>query len=81
MQTVTLQVNDNFMQEFLNYIDNQKEHIYIENDPNLAYDPYFYERQKQLHQTREDIKSGKIKMIENDEFWNDIDAYVESLQQ
>ena len=60
MQTVTLQVNDNFMQEFLNYIDNQKEHISIEDDPNLAYDPYFYERQKQLHQTREDIKSGKI---------------------
>jgi len=81
MQTVTLQVNDNFMQEFLNYINHQKEHIHIENDSNLAYDPYFYERQKKLHQTRDDIKSGKIEMIENDEFWDDMDAYVESLQK
>jgi len=50
-------------------------------DKNLEYDPYFYDRQKQLQQDIEDIDSGKAKMINNTDFWNDIDTFTESLQK
>jgi hypothetical protein len=47
----------------------------------LEYDPYFYDRQKELHQIKSDIDNGKVQMIENDEFWDDIDSFVETLQK
>ena len=67
MQTMAVQIKNDY--------------IPISKDKNLEYDPYFYERKKELHQIRNDIKSGKIQMIENDIFWDDIDSYVETLQK
>jgi hypothetical protein len=67
MQTMAVQIQDDY--------------IPVTKDKNLEYDPYFYERKKQLQQDMNDIDSGKIKMIENDVFWDDIDNYVESLQK
>jgi hypothetical protein len=41
---------------------NHSENITISKDKNLELDPYFYERQKELHQLREDIKNGDMEM-------------------
>ena len=60
MQTITLQVKDDFMTEFMKFIDTVKDNVVIQKDKNLEYDPYFYERQKKLQQIRDDIKSGKM---------------------
>jgi len=79
MQTLTVQVQDSFMQEFLNFVKNRQENIHIEKDYNLEYDPYFYERQRELHKIRDEIKSGKTQMISNNDFWDDVDTYVETL--
>ena len=79
MQTLTVQVQDSFMQEFLNFIESRQENIHIEKDYNLEYDPYFYKRQIELHKIRDEIKSGKAEMISNDDFWEEIDSFVESL--
>ena len=79
MQTLTVQVQDSFMQEFLNFVQNRQENIHIEKDYNLEYDPYFYERQRELHKIRDEIKSGKTQMISNNDFWDDVDTYVETL--
>ena len=81
MQTISVQIQDNYMQNFMSYVNNHSENITIAKDKNLEYDPYFYERQKELHQIKKDIDSGKIQMIENDDFWNDIDNFVETLQK
>jgi hypothetical protein len=51
----------------------------IEKDYNLEYDPCFYKRQGELHTIRDDIKNGKIEMISNDDFWNDIDSFTDNL--
>ncbi|MFA7090317.1 MAG: hypothetical protein WC149_00545 [Arcobacteraceae bacterium] len=51
MKTLMLNVQDSFVQDFLAIIDQYK-------DKNLENDPYFYERQKELHQIRDDIKNG-----------------------
>ena len=81
MQTLAIQVQDNYIQDFMSYVNNHSENITVKKDRNLEYDPYFYERQKELHQIKDDIDNGKVQMIENDEFWDDIDSFVETLQK
>jgi hypothetical protein len=81
MQTLAVQIQDNYVQDFMNYVNNHSEYITINKDKNLEYDPYFYDRQKELHQIKSDIDNGKVQMIENDEFWDDIDSFVETLQK
>ena len=81
MQTLTLDIEDNFVQDFLTIIDHYKDKVQLKKDKNLEHDPYFYERQKQLVQDIEDIDSGKIKMISNEDFWQDIDTFTQTLQK
>jgi hypothetical protein len=72
MQTIQLQVKDGYMQNVLDMLKSVKdvmiESIEIQKDKNLEIDPYFYKRQKELHQLREDIQSGKMEMISQDEW-------------
>lgn len=81
MQTIAVQVEDNYVQKFMSYVTNHSENITISKDKNLELDPYFYERQKQLQEDIEEINSGKVQMINNEDFWNDIDTFTESLQK
>ena len=80
MQTIAVQIQDSYMKKFISYVNNHSENITITKDKNLEYDPYFYERQKELHQIKSNIDNGKVQMIENDEFWDDMDGFVETLQ-
>ena len=81
MQTMAIQVQDDYVNDFMNYVNNHSDNITISKDKNLELDPYFYERQKELHQIKNNIDNGKVEMIENDEFWDDIDSFVETLQK
>ena len=80
MQTLTVNIQDNFVQDFLTIIDHYKDKVQLKKDKNLEYDPYFYTRKKQLQQDMDDIDSGKVKMINNENFWDDIDNFTQSLQ-
>jgi len=81
MQTMAVQIQDDYVNDFMNYINNHSDRIAIAKDKNLEYDIYFYERQKELHQIKNNIDNGKIQMIENDDFWDDINDFVETLQK
>ena len=70
MQTMAVQIQDSYVQSFMNYVNNHSENITISKDKNLELDPYFYERQKELHQIRDDIKSGKSHLVSFDDFEN-----------
>ena len=48
-------------------------------DPMLSVDPYFYERKKQLQQIKDDIRSGKMEMYDEDEFENEMDEFEKEL--
>jgi hypothetical protein len=80
MQTLTLQVQDNFLSQFLSMIGNHKNEITIKKDKNLELDPYFYERQKQLQQDIDEIDSGKAEMISHSELWNNINNHLKTIQ-
>jgi hypothetical protein len=81
MQTLTVNIQDNFVQDFLTIIEHYKDKVQLKKDENLVNDPYFYERQKQLEQDIAEIDNGQVKMISNEDFWNDIDIFTQSLQK
>jgi len=80
MQTLTIEVKDDFMAEFMKIIDNAKDNIIIKKDENLEIDPYFYERQKKLQQIRDDIKSGKSKTTSFEDFELEMDKFEKELE-
>jgi hypothetical protein len=80
MQTIAVHVQDDFMQSFLEFVNNHQENITITKDKNLELDPYFYDRQKQLQQDLEEVESGKAEMISHNELWSNINKHLQTLK-
>lgn len=80
MQTVTVQVQDNYIQSFMNYVNEHSSSIEITKDKNLELDPYFYERQKQLQQDIEDIDSGNAEMLTSEQYDMEMDVFFKKLK-
>jgi hypothetical protein len=81
MQNIAIQVQDDYFNSFMNYINNHSEKITITKDKNLEIDPYFYERQKELHQIRTDIKNGKMEMLSEDHYGEEIEQFFSELEK
>jgi len=80
MQTIAVQIQDGYVQNFINYVSNHSENITITKDKNLEYDPYFYDRRKKLHQIRADVQSGKMKLLTQEESDNEIELFFQELE-
>jgi len=80
MQTLIVNVQDNFMQDFLTIIEHYGDKIQLKKDKNLEYDPYFYERKKQLQQEIDDIDSGKVEMLSQEQYDNEINSFFTELK-
>lgn len=80
MQTLTVNIQDNFVQDFLTIIEHYKDKVQLQKDKNLEQDPYFYERQKQLQQDLEEVESGKAEMISHNDLWNNINSHLKSIK-
>ena len=81
MQTLSVQVQDDYMQHFMNFVKNSDSNIIISKDKNLEIDPYFYDRQKELHQLRDDVKSGKMEMLSQEQYDKEIEDFFSKLNQ
>jgi len=68
MQNIAIQVQDDYVQDFMKYVNNHSENITISKDTNLEFDPYFYDRKRELQQIRDDIKNEKSTLISFDDF-------------
>jgi len=80
MQTMAVQIQDNYVTNFMSYVSNHSENISISRDPNIELDPYFYERQKQLQQDLEDIDNGKAEMLSSEQFDIEMDIFFKDLK-
>ncbi len=80
MQTLTVKIEDNIMQEFFDFVNKYKNDIHVIHDKNLELDPYFYERQKKLHQIRSDVKNGTMRMLSEDEAEEEIELFFKELE-
>jgi hypothetical protein len=77
MKTLTIEVKDDFMTEFMKMIDTVKDNVIVKKDKNLELDPYFYERQKDLQKTMDDIESGKMPTYD---FETSMDELIQELE-
>jgi len=68
MQNIAIQVQDDYIQDFMKYVNNHSENITVIKDANLEFDSYFYDRKRELQQIRDNIKSGKSTLISFDDF-------------
>ncbi len=68
MQTLTVNIQENFLQDFLSIVEHYKDKIQINKDKNLEYDPYFYDRQKELQEIRKGIKDNERELISIEDF-------------
>ena len=80
MQTMSVQIQDNYVQKFMSYVNKHSENIAISKDENLELDPYFYERKKRLHQIRDDVKNGKMRLLTQEESDNEIELFFKELE-
>ena len=80
MQTMTVQIQDNYVSDFISYINNHSENITIEKDENLKLDPYYHERKEKLHQIRDDIKNGNMRLLSQEESDNEIEMFFKELE-
>jgi hypothetical protein len=80
MQTLTVNIQDGFIQDFLSIVEHYKGKIQIQKDKNLEYDPYFYERKKQLQQDIIDIDNGEIEMLSQEQYDKEIDSFFIELK-
>lgn len=81
MQTLTLEVQDNFVPNLLDYLKQFQSEVKICKDKNLEHDPYFYERQEKLHQIRNDVKNGNMKLLSQEESDNEIELFFKELEK
>jgi hypothetical protein len=81
MQSFTVKIEDDFVQDFLNIVAHYKDKIQLQKDENLEYDPYFYERKKELETIRDDIKSGKSSLISFEDFEKRTELFEKEIKQ
>jgi hypothetical protein len=84
MQTIELQVKDGYTQNILDMLESVKgtmlQKIEVKKDPNLEYDPYFYERKAQLDKTIKAVDDGSMKMYNQDEYDEEMDSFMKDLE-
>jgi predicted RNase H-like nuclease (RuvC/YqgF family) len=80
MQTLSVQVQDNYIQNFMSYVNEHNADINVLKDKNLELDPYFYERKKKLHQIRDDVHSGKMGLLTQEESDDEIELFFKELE-
>jgi len=81
MQTLSIQIQDSYMLQFMNFVKESHSKITVSKDKNLELDPYFYERQKELQQIRTDVKSGKMEMLSEEQYKQEIEQFFSELEK
>jgi hypothetical protein len=81
MQTMAVQIQDDYVQKFMSYVNSYSDSITIEKDKSLELDPYFYVRQKELHQPREDIKNGDMEMLSQEQYDKEMKQFFSDLKK
>ncbi len=80
MQILSVQIQDSYIQQFMNFVNESHSKITVFKDENLELDPYFYERRKKLHQIRNDVQNGKMKLLTQEESDNEIELFFKELE-
>ena len=83
METLIVNVQDSFMQDFLTIVEDNKEKIQIQKatPANLNVDMLFDERKKQLKKLITDSENGTMEMLTTDEYNNEISTLFKKMKK
>jgi hypothetical protein len=76
MKTLTIEVKDDFLAEFMKIIDTVKDNVVVKKDKNLELDSHFYERQKGLKQ----IIESDSNTVPHNELWDKVHKHLETIK-
>jgi hypothetical protein len=79
MQTLSVQIQDNYIQNFMSYVNDNGKNITILKDKNLEIDPYFYERKQDLEQIIEDSENGTMEMLSQEQYEKEMKIFFKDL--
>jgi hypothetical protein len=65
----------------MDFVKDSHSNITVSKDKNLEIDPYFYERQQELHQIRTDVKSGKMEMLSEEQYEKEIEQFFSEFKK
>jgi len=74
-----IMIDDGYAQKFEELIEQLDGHVQIKKDKNLELDPYFYERRESLNKLRDEISLGKVELIDEESFENEMDIFEKEL--
>ena len=80
MQTLAVQIRDDYVEDFMNYVNSHSENITITKDKNLEYDPYFYERKKELEQVIKECENGTMEMLSQEQYDDEMKIFFKDLK-
>ena len=80
MQTMAVQIQDSYVQKFMSYVNSHSENVTISKDKNLEFDPYFYERKKDLEQIIEDSENGTMEMLSKEQYEREMEIFFKDLK-
>ena len=79
MQTLSVQIEDSYMQQFMNFVKESHSNITVSKDKNLELDPYFYERKRELEQIIEDSENGTMEMLSQEQYETEMQIFFKDL--
>jgi hypothetical protein len=79
MQTLSIQIQDSYMQQFMNFVQESHSNITVTKDKNLEIDPYFYERKRELEQIIEDSENGTMEMLSQEQYEKEMKIFFKDL--
>ena len=80
MQTMAVEIKDDYVENFISYVNNHSENITIKKDKNLEYDPYFYERKKELEQVIKECENGTMEMLSKEQYDDEMKIFFKDLK-
>lgn len=79
MTVKMVHIDDDYAEKFEEFINASNGHIEVIKDPNLEYDPYFYERKASLDATIKAVEDVTMKVYDEDEFELEMDKIEQEL--
>ena len=81
MQTLSVEVEESYMQQFMHFVKNSQSNVMIKNDDKHSLDPYYDERRASLHQLRADIKNGNMEMLDEAQYEQEIEQFFKHIEK
>ncbi len=75
MQTLSVQIKDSYVKQFLSFVKDNHSNISISKDENLELESSVYEKEKELHQIKADVKSSKRKILSEKQYQKKIKQF------